>query len=270
MLHNPMPTIQGRRIFTYGDAGTKKTASGLDIALWGQRSGSDMKLYVIDTDFAIDNIMVEAKPYTGLANVICTVCRTFDEVEATTGRYLALLRPHDWLMVDIMSETWGYVQTRHIEEIYSKTKAEHMEDRRKIAQDNVKGGQMPVSVPTMSPLGDWPTVNARYFEWRDRILKGNKFNVYCTAHQKELERQDRFSPVKETEHTLTYYGRIGYKPDGQKGIDGLMDTVIYMRYDGDNWYMTSIKDRFREKMRDVPLNDFVLSYLVPYGGFKLT
>lgn len=261
MLNNPVGT--NRRIFVYGDIGTRKTSSGLDIAWWAQKSGSDARFYAADTDFAISNIMVESDRYSGLRNVTCTGCHTFDVLVDVTDSYCKLLRPQDWLIIDIMSETWGYVQTAYVNEIYDKDYAEHMEAMRKSLQAALKTDQIPPNLQELSGYADWKVINAKYFKWRDKILKGNKFNVFATAHQKQLDR-------KENEHTTTYYGRIGYKPDGQKGVDGLMDTVIYMRYDGDNWYMTSVKDRFREKMVNVRLNDFVLSYLVPYGRWKLT
>lgn len=259
-LRSPMGIPE--RILNYGGTGTRRTSCGFDIARLAHKTGADTRFYGIDTEWSWRRILVGGTRYGSLPNLVYSCCKTFDAVMEALNEYVAVVRPQDWILLDVCSEMWPYAQTRYVQKIYRRDYADHEEVMREQLQRALATNTVPANLNDLSGYGDWKVINARYFDFRDMMFKDPPCNIYATATWKELDK-------KENEHNLTFYGKIGYKPEGQKDLDRQMDTIICSRYDGERWYMTSIKDRERVKMRSQEVTDFATQYLIPYGGWVL-
>ena len=281
-LHNPDGLTE--RILLFGSIGTGKTTSYLKIAQWLQNTGSKNKVYVIDTDFSLRRMLVKNPKYKTLKNLTYFECTQWDIMEddsdfrklteeqrekkinnsvvRVTKKILDTIEPDDWFVVDFSDSTWSMVQAWFAERVYGKAIEDHFLLMRLEIQKTLGEGEKPKQSPVFSGRGDWPTINKIYFAWRDTILFQHKFNVLLTAKENDIEKDDEA-------RTKRMFRRFGVKPSGQKEMAHQTHTVLYTDKDGDDWIMTTVKDRENKYMDEQPVKDFVLNYLVPVAGWRL-
>lgn len=258
------------RILLMGGPGAGKTRAYHSLAQWFRRTSSPGRLFILDTDKSFVR-MVEGfggvEAYTN--SVVYPPIQWVDDAplqpEMLWPEYLTGMREskqygtvHDVLCVDMVSWPWPAVQDWYTNQVFGKTKAQYFLEARKAMGNDSKGG-----LPAFKTAygADWQVINAEYAESVNVILNFPGHVIAC-ASMSAVDRKN------DDATTLNVFGRYGFKPEGQKNTAHLFHSVIALEqgaYSG--WTMTTVKDREREQMAKVPVNDFVVDYLVKRGGW---
>lgn len=103
------PTSAGReRILVFGGAGMGKTYDWLCLARMSQKTGSEAKFYVVDTDATVDRML--ATEFAELTNVEFHPVYDWAQLVSTINEFQRGMKPDDWLVVDLLSPSWDMVQ----------------------------------------------------------------------------------------------------------------------------------------------------------------
>lgn len=252
------PHIARERILVFGNAGCGKSKGALDIA-----HAIDSKVHVIDNDRAWER-MLEGKDQGVIDRVnILDVRREAGQtdrhpwqvmLEATKNLGRAM-DPDDWLVVDMATVAWTWVQSWFSEEVYGKELDNFFVEARKRQVDaGKKGGS------AFEGMADWPTINRTYDHFNDAVLNA-RGHVYLICEMGDLWGNEDAS-VANT------YTALGGRPRGNKSIDHIAQTVLWL---GQNvkreWIVSTAKDRERTRLDRDPWSDFARDYLVKVAGW---
>lgn len=249
------PSERRERILMMGPFGSGKTTSWLNIALWSHRTGSDAHFYALDSDNALE-AFVDSPTYGHLFGSTVTYQSVFEfpEYESALNRYRPLVRPHDWVIVDFMSPVWDAVQSHYIAEIFKEDSAGFFLEARKAA----KGGTNP-----LDGWKDWSVINRLYKGFTNTLIHHTGGHKFLTAMSE---------PIRDTDdkNLRAMFGAHGVRPKGQKELGFLPHTILHTQVvRPGEVFVTTIKDREREPLQNVQVNDFTLDYLVKVGGWSL-
>lgn len=263
------------RILLFGVPGSGKTKAVMQIL-----EKSVGNAYIIETDPTYDEFL-DAYPhvkvreeYHGRESVTdyCSVdgtcylyrCRNWEdylwscrEVEQRAGK-------EDWVVVDNATQFWNKVQQWYVEKMYGERLDEFLMLKR---QQLIEGGQLK-NKPEEAIFHDWGTINGQYNQFRDFVLNPH-FNLLLTAGQKKPDPR-----TMEQKAAKGLYGGIGFMPEGQKMLGHDVRSVLWLtkdsRFGEDQYMISSLKDREREKVVDLDWTDksFFDVYLRKYGKWK--
>lgn len=251
------PTPRRERILMFGPPGSGKTSAWLNIATWLQSSGSGARVFCLDTDRALE-AFVYSPAFAQLlpdAGGPLHYAETFEWNEYTDhlSRFLQLITPEDWLVVDFVSPAWDAVQSYFIEEVFAANPAEYFLEARK-----AKAGGNP-----LDGWRDWSVINRLYKGWMNQILNKNPGHLFLTATPDVI--QDNADRA-----TRAMFGAYGVRPRGQKDLGFQTHTVLMSQVlKPGEVYLTTIKDRERQPVEGLRVNQFALDYLVNVAGWSL-
>lgn len=238
------------RILCYGIEGSGKTRNWLDIARMAQKTGSDAEFHVIDTDYAVPRMMT-GEAFKDLSNVKDVQVDDWVTLMAEVNRIRDIARPHDWIVIDMLSWAWQWIQDLYIEKQYHQTTGEKWMSW---ATAGTKGG-------LLEGDRDWGTINKNYGELGGALMR-MQCHVFCTAAAKAVSTRDAAEIQNQ-------YGRHGVKPEGQKNTGNLFQTVLLCRNTGLNeWRITTVKDRERAQIEGEVVKSFSLDYLIKRAGWR--
>ena len=264
-FHNP--TSVGERILVYGKDKSGKSKGWMDIADLLYKTGSDSRFYVGDTDDAVDRMMLE---YPHLEQMV-DFDMMFDWNDHTkfVDRVLPLLRPQDWLIIDMLDTSWDAVQDHFIQEIFNVDVSDYFiemrkqfetarEEARKAGKKQDRGG-----FRAFEGWMDWPVIKKLYKQWIVKVAFRSRCNVYCTAKGDAVNREDD-AEIKNQ------YQAYGLKPVGNKSNPHYFHSIIIASNEGhDRYTMTTVGDRGRDRLDHDEITNFAVDYLVNKAGWRL-
>lgn len=268
-LHPTLPAPE--RILAFGPAGTGKTTNWLNIAKFITLTNSDARVHVIDTDFAVDRMMagyptvsigIPADP--NFANPTATVqlysCFEWREYVAALNAIQRSAKPQDWVVVDFIGNAWSAVQEDFVMEVFHQDIGDYFLKVRKELDNGAK------SLGALEGWVDWQVINPRYKQWANKLLFKGRYHVYATAKSDNLS-----SDKKPTEDAQTrqLFARYQVKPVGQKELPYQFHTVLLTGRTDDKRAITAVKDREREEVAGLVINNFTNDYLVNVAGWQL-
>ena len=247
----------GEKILVFGNSGTGKSTAWLTIADMAQKTKSPAHFYVLDTDNAIESRML-GQGFPHLNNVTVFECFEWTQYKAAMEKVCELAQPHDWVIVDLVSQAWTAVQDYFTQEVFHKGMGDYFLEVRKTL---AAGAQ---SLGALSGWTDFIVINGLYNAWVAPLLIRPRFNVYTTAESKMIRDDEKDKSTK------LYFGPLGVKPAGQKNLPFQHHTVLLSSEPRSGEYvLTTIKDRVREKLNAAPWTNFATDYLVKVGGWSL-
>lgn len=260
MLHPP--TRIRERVLCIGPWGAgKSTAWGMTWQ-WLQRTKSDAKMFVIDTDMNAARVAPDL-PEENVADVW-----SYNEhIEAIT-RFRKVGTKNDWLVVDLADRSWQAAQDHYIEEAFGKNAATYFLDWKKNAAG--KGG----SALSDAFGSNWQVINRLYNEFIFGVIRWPGHIIAC-APAEPVTLPDRKGEGGDDKDVLDAFGRYGVKPAGQKRLGFQFPTVLLMNPKGqEQWAFSSMKDvglgeAKRERPQNKPLKDFVVQYLMEVAGWTV-
>lgn len=262
MLRPPAERLT-ERILLFGPAGSGKSTAAATIASLAQKTKSDARFHVIDTDLAWDRMLFEG--YQDLSNVDVHVALDWPEYRESLAKIRSVAKPQDWVVVDLVSNAWETVQSYFTEQVFDRDIGDYFLQVRK----ELKAGKK--SLEAFSGWVDWSVINAMYKTWANDLLFKTRANVLCTAKMAKVYAE------QDDKATRMLFGPHGVKPEGQKALAYQFHTVLLTGEQkigaGDEavsqWTLTTVKDRERERLTKTPVRNFALDYLKRVGGWKL-
>jgi|GEM_PF-2872690 len=255
-------------ILVYGDSDVGKTFQYLKLADWHQRRGSDARFFGICTpgnDWT--KFFLPGAEFEHLANVHfenATVIQDyFDVYDKVIKR--ARPKPHDWLNVDVLGDSWGAAQEEYAEREWGTDLG---------SKWATEGGRYPIGG------ADWPwgSINSRHKAFAQNRVIRFPGHLYCCAW-------DRAPGEKDDKDKLgqATFGMIGRWPVGQKDEYRRFDTVIHLSFNGRHERVArTAKERGgRRRLGEVvqrgkaepihvgePINDLFKDYLLKIARWK--
>jgi hypothetical protein len=255
MLRPPVPIAE--RILVFGPPGSGKTTGWLDIASYAEKTKSDSRFYVADSDFSVDRMLVGYPSLTD--RILVSPVYDFPDYQAFATDVLNKARPNDWVILDFIGSAWPAVQSYFTEQVFNQDIGDYFLEARK---ELSKGSK---SLSALEGWTDWQVINALYRRWINPLLFKGQYHIYATCKGDTLS-----SPNRPTEDTATrqLFLPYGSKPVGQKDLPFQFHTVLLTGRTNDNRTITAVKDRERQEVRGLEVKSFTIDYLIKVAGWK--
>lgn len=245
------------RILLYGEPGVGKTKCYLEIAKLSKITGSDAKFYVIDNDRAVE-MMADSMH---LDNVKVENVYEWEEYMVALKKLMKLVRPSDFLICDLMSETWTAVQSYYTDQVFGDDIGSYF---LKVKRD-MEGKDREFEGWT-----DWKVINKLYFDFTRPFVYKSPCNIIAVSGAAPVVRSKGTSTVGDSKETISIYGQVGYKPEGQKRLAHQFNTTLFLSKDSRGEHIiTTLKDRERELLQGTRLKNFALDYLKGPAGWTM-
>lgn len=238
-----------------GSWGTGKSTAWATVNDWIRRTGSDRKLYVVDTDRAAARVAPDL-PDDQVREVF-----DFPQYVEAVEHFSSVGTADDFLVVDLVSKAWDEVQSHYINEAFGKRASDFFLEAKKSGADGS---------PLAGSYGsNWQVINKMYGDFITPVFRWPGHVIACSPSE-SVAQPDRQGKGGDSAQILDTFGRFGVKPGGQKMLGFQFMTVLNMscRRQGDYRY-TTIKDVRREVQTDKAVGDFVMDYLVEVAGWTL-
>lgn len=259
----PPNKLYRERILVYGTAGTGKSYNFYTIARTAAKTGSDAIFYVVDTDVSVGRMVSDPDLAVlfddagDLRNIKFTDVYDWETLNAAVDEYQKIMRPQDWLMIDMTTVTWQWVQDYFTRSVYKADKSDYFINRRAQEAAANKEGRM------FEGNLDWTYINGLYGDFKNKILR-NPGHVYCTAEAKALDSKNA------DKQTKLMFGNLGITPAGQKGMPFLFHTnLLVSAFKPGEFKMTSAKNRSLPPLESESVGDFSISFLIKNSGWRL-
>lgn len=262
------------RILAIGTWGTGKSEAWFRIADWHARNGSPARFFIADTDmYSADRILEELGTgdeigLDGLTFRKYGNCYVYDVVEWEHAVKFAKFCSraafgNDWTVIDMIGPLWTLVQSAYTEMVYGKNIADfYIEAKKADLAKKAATGKSSGHVMADAYGSNWQVINQMYGQFTTNLLR-NRGHIFACSPADKVDRENDSTEVVET------FGKFGYKPVGQKHLGHMFHTILLLNNTPKGYTYTTLRDRKREMKVNAPLNDFVLSYLVPVAGWKM-
>lgn len=240
------PYRHREKILSFGGPGAGKTYDYFTIAK--HVTGT---LYVLDMDDTADHFL-ESDEFASLdeeGRVEVYQPYEWEEIVANVKEIRGKVKKDDWVAVDMMNTPWNEVQRYFTERVFGMDQGEFWTQY--LADLNKSGGKG--SKTPFDGQTDWQAIKAQYARFT-RPLWTMPCHLYLAAPEKNLAHH-------EAEATKDLFGKLGWKPDCEKSTPHATRTVLRKF----RQRVTTVKDRQREKLTGVKINNFAFDYLVKVG-----
>jgi hypothetical protein len=262
---HPPEHLPAERILLVGKEGTGKTQAVLSVA----RRCPDAQFYVIDTDYSAsyDRMMFTEFGDVGERGNVTTYVTGPDDWRGMMDAARDIQKKAekgDWVVVDSMTPTWSAAQGFFTEEVHGDDIEGYLLDVRKKREEQKKaGGKKASALEAFDGWMDWSVINATYFRLYKVILQ-HPGHLILTAEGQAISDTDSRA-MRDT------YAEYGVRPAGQKKLGFLTHTVLLTKKGRKGDYtLTTVKDRGREDVEEIELDDFAKDYLQKVAGWKPT
>lgn len=259
---HPPANLPPERILLFGKEGTGKTRAILTVA----RRCPDARFHIIDTDYSAsyDRMMgTEFSDVGEQGNVTTYVVGPWNwpEILNAAKEVQRTARPGDWVVVDSMTPTWSAVAEHFVAEVHGTDMESYLLGIRKKREEQKSKGNKSSSLGAFDGWMDYSVINPMYRRLYKCILD-QPGHLLITAEGTALGDNDG-RQVRDT------YAAHGLKPAGQKQLGFLTQTVLLTTKGRQGEYgLSTVKDRGRDELDDVALDDFAREYLQGVAGWK--
>jgi hypothetical protein len=258
MIH--ASTTRRERIVAYGDRGGGKSSTYISIADWLDRTGSDRRVWLFDSDNGWDANRAE----DGSLDRFITVFRVNRDSFGGKDGWLAAckavrrdIHADDWVVVDLQTHAWEGAQRYYWGEKSGNDSLAELWLRNR--PQDVSGDHGT----------NWGVINKFYGEWTAYVM-----NLPC--HVLFLASAADIREHRDDLETRSFYGRVGYRMEGQKDLRGEGHTVLFTFEANGKYRYTTVKERGpigRPKRKllsneDVTDVGFVPGYLIRVAGWR--
>jgi hypothetical protein len=250
----------------YGDRGGGKSSTYISIADWMDRTGSDRRVWLADSDRGWDGNRPEDGSLDRYITVFALDREEFGGVRGWLGKAKSVRReihPDDWFTVDLQTHAWEGAQRYYWGE--------------KSGNDSL--AELWLRSRPQDVSGDhgtnWGVINKFYGEWTSWV-SSLPCHVLYLASASEIREPNQGGKGGDDLDTRNFYRGIGMRMEGQKDLRGEGHTVIYAFEANGRYRYTSVKERGpigRAKRRllvneDVTDVGFVPGYLFGVAGWR--
>ena len=253
------PIEARERILLYGEPGTGKTKQIIEVIKFLKVTKTPFHAYAIDNDRSW-KLMVDKHNLEDYVTVYEVY--EYPEYMEAAKKIIPKLHPNDLYICDLASELWPTTQEYYTDQMYHDDIGKFFLDAMTSGKDHEFEGWT-----------DWKVINKLYFSFMRPFVYKSPCHVFATSTADPVMRPKsgaNASKVADDKETISIFGSVGYKPEGQKRLKHQFNTTILMHKDSrDKFIMSSVKDRERELFRNKPVNNFALDYLKGVAGWQL-
>lgn len=244
------------RVLIYGQEGTGKTTAALQWA-----DSITTHVHYLDTDNTLERFR-DGDEWGG-RDELWERLTAYDLNgnpfgDSMFAEYVEALRevwdaaePDDLIVVDVIGPLWTEAEGHYIESVLGKDPLAHFVETRKKGKDK----------SALDGNKDWGLINRLY-----RPIGTLFRNPPC--HILLLAEADKLDGRTSDKETLDLYGKVGWKPRGQKRTGHGAQTVLFARYANDERWMEVLKDRERS-LETLEGENFATGYLLKRGKWKM-
>lgn len=264
-------TLETReRILLYGEPGTGKSKQIIEIAKFLKATRSSSHMYVVDNDRSY-KLMVAANNVSDYV----TVYEVYDYQDYIKAKAAIMpkLKTYKWpgtdhlvsddfYVCDLMSELWDTTQTYYTEKVFKGDMGAYF----------LTVALNPKQDTEFDGWTDWKVINKLYFDFAKPFVYQSPCHVIaCSSATAVVRKKDANAKVGDDKETVSIFGSVGYRPDGQKRLKHQFNTTIFMHKNPrGEFVMTSVKDRERELFSSKRVNNFAIDYLKGVAGWQMT
>lgn len=262
------------RIGVFGLPKIGKTHLYFTIAKWHHDLGSDAKFYGINTDESWQ-VLYMNEEFCNLPNIIWDdEISTFQQMLDATKRYHSVMRPQDWLCLDLLDDGWNYVQ----DEYAHMSAKEEGKDFDNLGDLWVEGSTKEYPIKGW----DWGTPNARYrILANNYILRGPGHRMVISGQTNVTEPSANMKEDETIRKTREAFAHLGVKPTGQKQDPFRWHTILHVtsrgpkqqslttageRWGNRRWWGRTMSNGMAKPEK---MDDFFLDYLVGTAGWSM-
>lgn len=264
------PNLRRERILVCGLSGSGKSTTWLTIAEWLHKTKSTARVYVIDNDHAWE----AARPEDGHLDSVVVWYEAYNHAEHRAALRDANSKAgrDDWLVVDMTDKLWTIAQNDYWVMAYGKEIDEIFLDS-KIANFNMAGDYG----------SNWGVINKLYDSMFGQVHKA-RCHVLCVTSAEPVKQSSKPAEAKmnDAPDVIREFGRLGWKPTGQKGIRHPFHTILLMQDTPSGYTLTTMKERnpagvvARPYLKNETIGKhdgggigFVMGYLVKVAKWKM-
>jgi len=253
-------------LVVYGDRGDGKSSTYISIADWLERTGSDRRVWLFDSDNGWDANRAE----DGSLDRFFTVFRVDRDSFGGPKGWLAAaknarrdIHPDDWTVVDLQTHAWEGAQRYYWGE--------------KSGNDSL--AELWLRNRPQDVAGDhgtnWGVINKFYGEWTSYI-SALPCHVLYLASAAVIREPNQAGRGGDDLDTRSFYEGVGMRIEGQKDLRGEGHSVLFTFEANGKYRYTTVKERGpigRAKRRmlvneDVTDKGFVPGYLFRVAGWR--
>lgn len=255
ILQSPHPFAE--RFLFFGGAGSGKTNTALNII----EHCAEGEMYVCESDFSAAYTRALATDFTDVADRVHVESpdSEWESYTATLARVMAAGDPLvDWKTVDSISPTWEMVQDWFLTTQYGKDLPTMMRELQKEHQGDAKAFGK-----ARSELMSWPIIKQEYAKRVYSPIQRWKGNLIITAEAKSVSKMD-------SDEIQIEFGPLGMKPSGEGRLMYVASSNLFLTHPKRGvWNVTTTKDRNREELDKMPVDDFAIDYLSDIAGWDV-
>ncbi len=243
-----MPNHSRERIILTGQSGSGKTYAILTLA----RFFPERSFYVFDLDDGFERVWnLEFPDVRNIDFHLCMDWKTLiEEFNAIKPQ------PADFVAIDMLNRAWEMVQSYYIDEVFEKDRGEYFLQVRKSLRSGAQ------SLGALRGWVDWNVINSLYQDFANRLFYSLRCNVIATCSYSAISDEDD----KEVQAAMSASG-YNIRLDGQKHTIFRGHTVLLLRNNKLGRTVSTIKDRGRPPLVQVPWHDIAIDYLVKVAGY---
>jgi len=254
------PSTRREKILLYGRFNSGKSRAWLSIADWREKTGAGFQMWVADTDDAWEAMRPSDGRWDEFVHVTHLDVDDYRPWIDWARKTKAECSRDDWVVVDLhkardAAEEYFWVQQGEdlLADVYLRNQ-QAVESKGK--EGELRGGAYGAR---------WAVIRQYYNAFHSPVMNSG-CHVLVLAHADEIR---EYHPA---EIRNTY--RVGWVPQGRADLANSFNTVLFAAQVADRWTLTTVRERgpideSRVHLRGEQVDDFVLSYLIPVGGWKV-
>ena len=244
------------RIMVYGGTGSGKSTGWLTLA----RQQPENTFYCVDTDKSSLRLLnTEFKDVLEKGNVKVLHCRTWESCKQTLESLIPTIKENDWLIIDKIDPLWSFLQNWYTLKVFNKNIDEYFLQLRK----SVGGGS---KLESFKGWTDWAVINSTYQSLIDPVMYDYDYNIYITAKSKDYDPKGELEDAELKES----FSVVGYQPEGEKRNADRCHTILFLNHDSFGYYMTTVKDRGRQQVKEYAFTNFAETYQKIIDNIQIT
>jgi hypothetical protein len=243
MLLAPRKSRTGERILLYGTAGVGKSFCWIDIAQKMYELGNPGKVYVIDTDNAVEAMFGEG--YDHLEETIeYWTCYNWNDLKHAQEEIVRRdLSRDDWLVVDLLSFPYTEVRRHYTEMIYGQDLETYLLETASMVKEAEKRKEGHKRQFGDWESSDWDHMGKIYMAWEVPLTLRMKANVLATAEERAVSSDRGAKPAQVKKYAPVSNSR----PYVNNTAEHRFRTVLRVSAPGKNRELALLKDRYREE-----------------------
>lgn len=239
------------------------------IAEWIAKTNSDAKVRVIDTDLGWDAM----RPSDGHLDEIVVPYPIYewDDYRPAIHAIRAESRTQDWLVYDLVDVIWDQAQEAYFSKRFGRDIDEFY------LAEHIRADQTNTGASVGGDYGiNWQLIKKLYQQVIDPIPRFRGHVLACATADKVSapDPGKRATVFHDAPEIVEKYGRIGWKPNGQKKLAHMFHSELFMAETPGGYRVTTVKERgpvgeVRSRLEGKVVNpDFVVVYLMGVAGWR--